>query len=200
MVMMTSSVDLPGNLRMVFDRNAAAVVGDGQEAFGVEMDLDEVGVAGHRLVHRVVDDFGEEVVQRLFVGAADIHARTHANRLEAFENADRGRVVVCRRRRMAARGAPAPVRQHSEQPKRRRARGLPRPALAHPPASWSGAFRKRGRCYRPWSRQIFILSWGGRLRLSLTQNHRNSCHVCKSAESARKHLDTRRHLIGRSFH
>ena len=41
-----------------------------------------------RLVHRVVDDFGEEMMQRLLVGAADIHARPPAHRLEAFEHLD----------------------------------------------------------------------------------------------------------------
>ena len=67
------------------------------------MDLDEVGVTGDRFVHRVVDDFGEEVMQRLLVGAADIHAGAHAHGLEAFEHADGGSVVV-RRRRTAAGG------------------------------------------------------------------------------------------------
>ena len=76
------------------DRDAAAVVGDGQEALGVEFDLDEGGMAGNGLVHRVVDDFGEQMVQRLFVGAADIHARTAANRLQTFENLDVGGAIA----------------------------------------------------------------------------------------------------------
>ncbi len=75
---------LARHLRMQFDRNTAAVVGDGQEALGIEVHVDEIGVTGHSLVHRVVDDFGKEVVQRLLVGAADVHARTHAHGLEAF--------------------------------------------------------------------------------------------------------------------
>ncbi len=85
---------LARHLRVVFDRDAAAVVGDGQEALGIEMDLDEIGVAGDGLVHRVVDDFGEEVVQRLLVRAADIHAGTHAHRLQPFQHADRRGVVI----------------------------------------------------------------------------------------------------------
>ena len=48
----------------------------------------KVGVARQRLVHRVVDDFGEQMMQRLFVGAADIHAGPAAHRLEAFEHLD----------------------------------------------------------------------------------------------------------------
>ena len=73
---------------MRVDRDAAAVVGDGQEAVGGELDLDEVGMAGQRLVHGVVDDFGEQVMQRLFVGPADIHAGPAPNRLQALEYLD----------------------------------------------------------------------------------------------------------------
>ena len=73
---------------MRVDRNAAAVVGDGQESVGLEFDIDEVRVSGQRLVHGVVDDFGEQMMQRLLVGAADIHAGPAAHRLEAFEHLD----------------------------------------------------------------------------------------------------------------
>ena len=63
----------------------------------VELDLDEGGVAGQRLVHRVVDDFGEQVMQRLFVGAADIHARAAPDRLQPFQdlNVARGIAGFC---------------------------------------------------------------------------------------------------------
>ena len=74
--------------RVRIDRNAAAVVGDGDEAVRGHLDLDPVGMAGERLVHGVVDHFGEQVMQRLLVGAADIHARTAAYRLEPFQNLD----------------------------------------------------------------------------------------------------------------
>ena len=79
---------------MRIDRDAAAVVGDGQEPVGAELDSDEGRVPGQRLVHRVVDDFGEEVMQRLLVGAADIHAGPAAHRFQAFEHLDIGRSVV----------------------------------------------------------------------------------------------------------
>ena len=75
-------------LRMRIDRHAAAVVGDGDEAVGVELDLDEGGVAGQRLVHGVVDHLGEQVMQRLLVGAADIHAGAAAHRLQALQHLD----------------------------------------------------------------------------------------------------------------
>ena len=75
-------------LRMRIDRDAAAVVGDADEAVGVELDLDEGGVAGQRLVHGVVDHLGEQVMQRLLVGAADIHAGAAAHRLEPLQHLD----------------------------------------------------------------------------------------------------------------
>ena len=79
---------------MRIDRNAAAVVGNRQEAVGVKLDLDEGGMAGHRLVHRIVDDLGEEMVQRLLVGAADIHARPPAHRLQPFQYLDVGCTIA----------------------------------------------------------------------------------------------------------
>ena len=72
--------------RMRIDRDAAAVVGDGDEAVGLHLDLDAVGMAGERLVHGIVDHLGEQVVQRLLVGAADIHAGAAAHRFEPLEH------------------------------------------------------------------------------------------------------------------
>ena len=69
-------------LRMLLDRNAAAVVGDRHEAVGGHFDLDRVGKVRHRLVHGVVDHLGEEVMQRALVGAADIHAGPPPHRLQ----------------------------------------------------------------------------------------------------------------------
>ena len=73
---------------MRIDGNAAAIVGDGDKTVGGQLDLDPVGVTGERLVHGIVDHLGEEVMQRFLVGAADIHARAAAYRLEAFQNLD----------------------------------------------------------------------------------------------------------------
>ena len=79
---------------MRIDRNAAAIVGDGQKSVGAQFHFDEGGMARQRLVHGVVDDFGEQMMQRLFVGAADIHAGPAANRLEAFEHLDIARGIA----------------------------------------------------------------------------------------------------------
>ncbi len=81
---------------MVLDRNAAAIVGDRQETLCIEADLDEIGVACDGLVHGVVDDFGKEVVQRLLVRAANIHAGTAAHRFQPFQHLDGGGVVAAR--------------------------------------------------------------------------------------------------------
>ena len=77
-------------LGMRVDRNAAAIVGDGEIAVRRVADVDPGGVARHRLVHGIVEHFGEEVMQRLLVGAADIHAGAAAHRLEAFQHLDVG--------------------------------------------------------------------------------------------------------------
>ena len=45
-------------------------------------------MAGDRLVHRVVEDFGDQMVQRALVGAADIHAGPAADRLQPLEDLD----------------------------------------------------------------------------------------------------------------
>ncbi len=82
-----------GELRMRIDRNAAAIVAHGQRAVGVQLDLDAVGMACHRLVHRVVDDLGGKVVIGALVNAADIHAGAQADRLQRLQHLD-GRGVV----------------------------------------------------------------------------------------------------------
>jgi hypothetical protein len=76
------------------DGNSAAIVGHAHETVRLHLDLDKAGMPGQRLVHRIVDHLGEEVVQRLFVGAADIHAWAPAHRLEAFEHLDVARGVT----------------------------------------------------------------------------------------------------------
>ena len=79
---------------MRIDRDAAAVVADRDRVVFVQLDFDPGGVARNGLVHRVVQNLGHKMVQRPFVGAADIHAGTFANRFEPFENLDGMGVVV----------------------------------------------------------------------------------------------------------
>ena len=73
--------------------DAAAVVDDGHAAVGAQRHVDAVGVAGEGLVHRVVDDLPDEVVQAALTGRADVHAGPLAHGVEAFEDLDRLGVV-----------------------------------------------------------------------------------------------------------
>jgi hypothetical protein len=79
---------LVGELRVRVDRDAAPVVADGDPVGGGELELDAGRVAGHRLVHRVVEHLGHEMVQGALVGAADVHARSAPDRLQALEHLD----------------------------------------------------------------------------------------------------------------
>ena len=71
---------------MVLHWNAAAIVGDGDEAVGAQMHLDPCGMAGNCLIHGIVDHLGEEVMQSVGIGAADIHSRPAPNRFKPFKN------------------------------------------------------------------------------------------------------------------
>jgi GAF domain-containing protein len=75
--------------------NAAAVVGDGDRAVGVQDHLDPGGPAGEGLVDGVVDHLIDHVVQaRAVVGVADIHARPLADSVQALENLDGIRAIL----------------------------------------------------------------------------------------------------------
>ena len=78
---------------MLVDRDAAPVVGDGQAVAFLQRHLDAAGVAGDGLVHRVVEHFGGEVVQRTLVGPADIHPGPPPHRLQPLKHFDCGTVV-----------------------------------------------------------------------------------------------------------
>ncbi len=81
--------------RMHVDRDAAAVVRDGDPIVAVDRDVDLAAKPRHRLVDRVVNDLGDEVMQSTLGGVADIHPGALANRLETLENLDRfGPVAV----------------------------------------------------------------------------------------------------------
>jgi hypothetical protein len=73
---------------LVVDRDAAAVVDDGDGVVDVDGDVDAGGVTAEGLVDGVVDDLVDEVVQTLFAGGADVHGGAQADRREALENGD----------------------------------------------------------------------------------------------------------------
>ena len=96
---------------VLVDRNAAAVVDDGDRAVDVNRDVDLIAEAGQRLVDRVVDDFVDEMMQSGRPGRPDVHRRPQADGFEAFENLDLvggivrhiggGSMAVVARRRIA---------------------------------------------------------------------------------------------------
>ena len=79
--------------RMVVHGNSATIIDDSDPTVGEQRHVDGRGVTGHRLVHRVVDDFVDEVVQAPLTGGPDVHARAFADGIEALENGDRTCVV-----------------------------------------------------------------------------------------------------------
>jgi len=90
-----------GNTRFMFvNGNAGTIVRDGNLAIEMEVDSDIVGSVGDGLIKGVIGDFGEEVVKTFFVGGADIHPGTFANRLETLEDGDIFSCVLCIRHRL----------------------------------------------------------------------------------------------------
>ena len=79
--------------RVGVDGDAAAVVLDRAGAVEVDRDLDRRGEARQGLVHRVVDDLEDAVVQAALVRVADVHVRALAHPLQALEFLDLGGVV-----------------------------------------------------------------------------------------------------------
>ena len=71
------------------DGNAASVILDRQPALSIEIDGNQLGMAGHGLVHGVVQHLGEQVMQGPLVGATDIHAGPFADRLQSLQHLDR---------------------------------------------------------------------------------------------------------------
>ncbi len=79
--------------RVGVDRDAAAIVGDGDRSVRVQGDLDVLTEPRHRLVDRVVDDLMDEVVKAPRVDAPDIHRGPFSDRLQALEDLDLRGVV-----------------------------------------------------------------------------------------------------------
>src|SRR5215471_4376512 len=78
-------------------RDAAAVVAHRYRAVGIERDQDLLGIAGERLVDRIVDDLIDHMMQAgAVIGVTDVHARTLAHGVEALEDLDGVGVIVGR--------------------------------------------------------------------------------------------------------
>jgi hypothetical protein len=81
-------------LGMLVDRNPSSVVSDrDRAAVLVQCQGDVRGIAIHRFVDGVVEDLPDQMMEAGGTDTADVHARTLANGLEAFENGDVFRCV-----------------------------------------------------------------------------------------------------------
>ncbi len=74
-----------GELLVLFDGNAAAIVFDRDRAVDVDRNVHRGGEVGHRLVDRVVDHFENEMVEAARRRVADVHARPLADVLKIAE-------------------------------------------------------------------------------------------------------------------
>ena len=79
---------LAGVLGVGVHRNAPAVVAHAERTVRRQRHLDQLGVAGDRLVHGVVQHLGEEVMQGPLIRAADIHAGAAADGLKPLQHLD----------------------------------------------------------------------------------------------------------------
>ena len=77
--------------------NAAAIVADGQPVANAKIDLDTACMAGHSLIHRVVEHFRCKMMQRAFVDTANVHAGAAADRLKPLQHLNRrsGIIIGC---------------------------------------------------------------------------------------------------------
>ena len=81
-------------LGMDLDRDAAAVVADGDGSVGVNGHLDPRAVAGQMLVDGVVEHLEDAVVETALIGIADVHPGALADRLESLKLVDLGGSVL----------------------------------------------------------------------------------------------------------
>lgn len=88
------AAELGAHLRVPADRDAAAIVGHRHRPIDMDGHHHAVGVAGQGLIDRVVDHLEDHVMQAsAIVHIADVHARTLAHGLQAFQGGDAVGVV-----------------------------------------------------------------------------------------------------------
>jgi len=80
------------------DGDAAAIIGDGAGAVGVDLNFNVLGKASEGFIDGVVDDFVDQVMKTARVVAADVHAGARADVLDIIEGADHGGVIDAGRR------------------------------------------------------------------------------------------------------
>jgi hypothetical protein len=80
--------------RMHADRNAPSVIGDGYTAVHADLDVDVFAIASHGLVHAVVHQLIDEVVQTTRPDVADVHTGIGADVRSVFEHLNVGSGVA----------------------------------------------------------------------------------------------------------
>ena len=75
-------------LRLNVDRNASAVIHDGDGVALVDGHLNFRAIARERFVNGVIHNFIDKVVQAAHRRRADVHTRALAHRLQSFEHLD----------------------------------------------------------------------------------------------------------------
>ncbi len=70
----------------VIHGNATAVVNHGDRVVDMDRNFDRHGVAGQRLVHGVVYNFVDDLVEAFLAIGADIHSRTQAHGFHPLED------------------------------------------------------------------------------------------------------------------
>ena len=72
--------------RVLIDRNTTTVIGDADPTVGQDHHINQIAVAGKRLIHRVIDDFIDQVVKTAGAGGPDIHTGPLTHCLKAFKD------------------------------------------------------------------------------------------------------------------
>jgi hypothetical protein len=78
---------------MHLDRDASAIVTDGDGAVRVDRDLDARTISGQMLIDGVIEHLKDTVMETSLIGITDVHAWALTNRLETLEFVDLGRSV-----------------------------------------------------------------------------------------------------------
>lgn len=77
-----------GEARVRIDRDAPAVVAHADGSIDGQIDIDDLGIASHRLVHGVIKDFRHQMMEGAFVGSANVHAGAPTHRFKPFQHFD----------------------------------------------------------------------------------------------------------------
>ena len=78
---------------MLVDRDAAAIVNNPHPSIGQQSDRDGGGVASQGFVHRVIDDFVDQVMKAALTGGADVHAWPFTDGVKALQHGDGAGVI-----------------------------------------------------------------------------------------------------------